>query len=181
MNQEQSLSTRDKDQIEWYESIVFALVVLVLIFTFCVRVAAVRGVSMEPTLQSGDRILLQSTGYAPARGDVVVVDDRIEYGTPLVKRVVALGGDTVSIDFNAGVVYVNGEALDEPYTMEPTLLAEGQEFPLVVPEGQVFLMGDNRNQSKDSRNPEIGCIDQRDILGRAIARIYPLEKIGVIR
>ena len=178
---ENSKNSRSRDQIEWFESIVFALTVLVLVFTFVVRVAAVNGISMENTLQPGARLLLQSVGYTPQRGDVVVTDDLIDYGKPLVKRVIALGGDVVDIDFQAGAVPVNGETLEEPYIRELTLLDEGQTFPLTVPQGKLFLMGDNRCQSKDSRSPEIGCIDERDILGKAILRIFPLQKIGVIQ
>ena len=120
-------------------------------------------------------------GYTPQRGDVVVTDDLIDYGKPLVKRVIAVGGDVVDIDFQTGAVTVNGETLEEPYIRELTLLDEGQTFPLTVPQGKLFLMGDNRCQSKDSRSPEIGCIDERDILGKAILRIFPLQKIGVIQ
>ena len=178
---ENSKNSRSRDQIEWFESIVFALTVLVLMFTFVVRVAAVNGISMENTLQPGDRLLLQSVGYTPQRGDVVVTDDLIDYGKPLVKRVIALGGDVVDIDFQTGAVTVNGETLEEPYIRELTLLDEGQTFPLTVPQGKLFLMGDNRCQSKDSRSPEIGCIDERDILGKTILRIFPLQKIGVIQ
>ena len=178
---ENSKNSRSRDQIEWFESIVFALTVLVLVFTFVVRVAAVNGISMENTLQPGDRPLLQSVGYTPQRGDVVVTDDLIDYGKPLVKRVIAVGGDVVDIDFQTGAVTVNGETLEEPYIREITLLDEGQTFPLTVPQGKLFLMGDNRCQSKDSRSPEIGCIDERDILGKAILRIFPLQKIGVIQ
>ena len=154
---ENSKNSRSRDQIEWFESIVFALTVLVLVFTFVVRVAAVNGISMENTLQPGDRLLLQSVGYTPQRGDVV------------------------DINFQTGAVTVNGETLEEPYIRELTLLDEGQTFPLTVPQGKLFLMGDNRCQSKDSRSPEIGCIDERDILGKAILRIFPLQKIGVIQ
>lgn len=178
---ENSKNSRSRDQIEWFESIVFALTVLVLVFTFVVRVAAVNGISMENTLQPGDRLLLQSVGYTPQRGDVVVTDDLIDYGKPLVKRVIAVGGDVVDIDFQTGAVTVNGETLEEPYIRELTLLDEDQTFPLTVPQGKLFLMGDNRCQSKDSRSPEIGCIDERDILGKAILRIFPLQKIGVIQ
>ena len=178
---ENSKNSRSRDQIEWFESIVFALTVLVLVFTFVVRVAAVNGISMENTLQPGDRLLLQSVGYTPQRGDVVVTDALIDYGKPLVKRVIAVGGDVVDIDFQTGAVTVNGKTLEEPYIRELTLLDEGQTFPLTVPQGKLFLMGDNRCQSKDSRSPVIGCIVERDILGKAILRIFPLQKIGVIQ
>ena len=173
-------SARNRSILEWFDSVVFALVFLVVLFTFFVRIAAVRGSSMETTLQGGDRILLQQIGYTPHRGDIVVLDDRIDYGMPLVKRIIAMGGDTVDIDFEAGEVFVNGEKLEEPYIKDPTRLYEGTDFPLTVPEGHVFLMGDNRMGSKDSRHPDIGCIDERDILGRGFFRVFPLQKWGTI-
>lgn len=178
---ENSKNSRSRDQIEWFESIVFALTVLVLVFTFVVRVAAVNGISMENTLQPGDRLLLQSVGYTPQRGDVVVTDDLIDYGKPLVKRVIGKAGDTIDIDFTAGIVYRNGEALDEPYTAEPTYTYEGIDFPLTVPDNCLFIMGDNRNGSKDSRSTDIGCVDTRDILGTALWRILPFSKIGAVQ
>lgn len=177
---ENKASARNRSWLEWYESIVFAMAFLVVLFTFFVRVAAVRGSSMEGTLQNGDRILLWELGYTPQHGDIVVVGDSIDYGLPLVKRVIALGGDTVDIDFNSGNVTVNGQILEEPYILAPTKLYEGVDFPVTVPEGTVFLMGDNRMGSKDSRNPEIGFIDERDILGRAVFRIFPMSKMGAV-
>lgn len=177
---ENNASARNQGLLEWYESIVFAMVFLVVLFTLFVRIAAVRGSSMEGTLQGGDRILLWGLGYTPQRGDIVVVDDAIDYGAPLVKRVIALGGDTVDIDFETGDVLVNDEVLVEPYILAPTKLYEGVDFPVTVPEGKVFLMGDNRMGSKDSRNPAIGFIDERDILGHAVFRIFPMKKMGAI-
>jgi len=111
---------------------------------------------------------------------VVVVDSYINYGKPLVKRVIAKGGDTVDIDVEQGLVYVNGEALDEPYVPEGTLSTGNVEFPLTVPEGTLFLMGDNRQHSTDSRSSDVGFIDERDILGKVVLRIYPFNKIGLI-
>lgn len=173
-------TSSNRGWLEWYESMVFALVFLVLLFTFVIRIAAVRGSSMVPTLYSGDRIVLQQIGYKPKRGDIVVVDDYIDYGDPLVKRIIAMGGDTVDINFVSGDVWVNGNLLHEPYILDKTKLKEGVEFPVTVPEGKVFLMGDNRMGSKDSRDAEIGFIDERDILGRGVFRIFPLNKIGAI-
>lgn len=178
---ENSKNSRSRDQIEWFESIVFALTVLVLVFTFVVRVAAVNGISMENTLQPGDRLLLQSVGYTPQRGDVVVTDDLIDYGKPLVKRVIAKGGDTVSIDYTTGAVEVNGEVLQEDYIAEPTYLGYDVEFPYTVPEGAVFVMGDNRNQSLDSRSTYVGCIDERDILGKVLLCFMPFTDFGVVK
>lgn len=174
------LAKQNRNALDWYESIVFAILLVAVIFTFAVRIVRVDGHSMDNTLADGERLLISSTPYTPERGQVVVVDRYAAYGKPLVKRVIAVGGDTVDINFGTGVVSVNGTPLEEPYTAEPTYLQESVTFPLTVPDGCLFLMGDNRNHSMDSRAEEIGCIDQRDILGRALARLMPLNKFGVI-
>ena len=177
----QKQKKKNQNIVEWYEALIFALAFLVLLFTFVVRVVAVNGSSMVPTLHSGDRLLVQSSLFGVDRGDVVVVDSYIEYGKPLVKRVIAVGGDQVDIDAEAGQVFVNGQLLDEPYIAEPTHQAGNMEFPLTVPEGCVFVMGDNRMHSTDSRFQDIGFIDERDILGRVLYRIYPFDSIGSIQ
>ncbi|EJX02383.1 Peptidase S26A, signal peptidase I [gut metagenome] len=172
---------KNKDMLEWYDALVFAVAVLVLVFAFCVRIVVVSGHSMDSTLTEGDRLLVQSTLYKPHHGDVVVVDGYTDYGKPLVKRVIAVGGDVVDIDPNQGLVYVNGEALKEPYLNDGTTLGTGDtEFPITVPEGTLFLMGDNRQHSTDSRDSSIGCIDERDILGKVLVRLFPIEKFGRI-
>lgn len=165
---------------EWYDSLVFALVVIVLVFVFVCRIIVVSGSSMVPTLQGGDRVVVQNLLYQPERGDVVVVDSYIEYGDPLVKRIIAMGGDTVDIDFDTGQVTVNGEVLDEPYISAPTQQSFDVEFPLTVPEGQVFLMGDNRPHSTDSRSSQVGFVDERSILGKVLFRIAPFNRLGKI-
>lgn len=172
---------KNLDALEWYESMALGAVLLVLLFTFVLRVAVVDGSSMNPTLVNGDRVLLRSIGYQPSRGDPVVIDAYISYGKPLCKRVIALGGDTVDINFDTGAVTVNGTELTEPYIKDLTHQPEGVQFPIVVPEGCVFVMGDNRNNSKDSRSPDIGCIDQRDLLGKIIFRITPIGSAGRIQ
>lgn len=165
---------------EWYDSLVFALTVIVLIFVFLVRIITVSGNSMNPTLNWGDRIAVQSMLYTPKRGDVVVVDSYSQYGDPLVKRVIAVGGDTLDIHFDTGDVILNGEVLDEPYILAPTTDAADVTFPLEVPEGCVFVMGDNRPGSLDSRSTDIGFIDARDILGKVIMRVAPFQNFGMI-
>ena len=172
---------RRKALLEWYEALIFGAVLVVLIFTFLFRVAVVQGSSMNPTLSSGDRVLLWSAGYTPSRGDVVVVDGYTLYEKALCKRIIALGGDQVDIDFVSGSVYVNGQLLEEDYIAHPTQLSEGVAFPLTVPEGTVFVLGDNRMNSTDSRSPEIGCIDQRDLLGKVVLRLLPVSEFGVIQ
>lgn len=166
--------------LEWFDALIFALTLVLLILLFIVRTVNVDGISMVPTLQDGDQLLARSVAYKAQRGDIVVIDGYTSYGDPLVKRVIGLGGDTIDIDFDAGEVYVNEEMLDEPYIAEPTHRQFDVKFPVTVPEGYVFLMGDNRHWSKDSRDSEIGFIDERDILGKAVFRIMPFDSFGLL-
>ena len=168
---------RNKEILEWYDALAVAVAVIALVFTFGLRVVQVDGHSMQPTLLNGERLLMTPLG-SPDYGDVVIVDSYIPYGKPLVKRVIGKAGDTMDIDFTAGIVYRNGEALDEPYTAEPTYLYESVDFPITVPDGCLFLMGDNRNNSTDSRDTRVGCVDERDIMGAAVLRVLPFGKIG---
>ncbi len=167
--------------VEWVESSVFTCTLLVLVFLFFFRAVQVSGTSMEPTLMNGDKIILRSIGYTPERGDVVVVDGYTRYGEPLVKRVIALGGDEVDIDLTTSDVYVNGERLEEPYLGSMISSLGDVTFPLIVPEGTLFVLGDNRRVSLDSRSSKIGFIDSRDILGKVVFRIFPLNAIGGIQ
>lgn len=168
---------RNKGILEWCDALAVAVAVIALIFTFVIRIVQVDGSSMNPSLFDGERILI-ATFLQPDYGDVVIIDSYIPYGKPLVKRVIGMAGDTIDIDFQTGIVYRNGQALSEPYTAEPTWTYEGVDFPLTVPEGCLFIMGDNRNNSKDSRDAEIGCVDTRDVLGVAIWRLLPFGKMG---
>ena len=158
-----------RDFVSW-------LVGILLVFLLLFRVIVVSGPSMNQTLVNGDYLLLiNNILYTqPKQGDVVVAaKESFKNGEPIIKRVIATEGQWVDIDFETGIVYVNGNALDEPYVNTPTNLYEGVEFPLMVEEGCIFVMGDNRNESKDSRSPEIGLIDQREILGKAIFLFLP--------
>lgn len=170
---------RNCDTLEWYDALAVAVAAIALIFTFAVRIVQVDGSSMNPTLYNGERVLI-GTFLKPDYGDVVIIDSYIPYGKPLVKRVIGKAGDTIDIDFDKGIVYRNGEALDEPYTAEPTWTYESVDFPITVPDGCLFIMGDNRNNSKDSRDREIGCVDTRDVLGVALWRIMPFSKMGAV-
>lgn len=170
----------NSDLLEWYDALIFALTILVVVFVFFLRVVAVDGISMEPTLQGGDRLIVQSIGYTPSRGDVVVIDGYINYGKPLVKRIIATGGDIVDIDPATGAVSVNGEVLDEPYINNQTTINGDVTFPCTVPAGCLFVMGDNRQYSSDSRASNIGFIDERDVLGKVIFRFFPVSQIGGI-
>ena len=166
-----------KDAILLYlHDFVTWLVVILLVFLLLFRVVVVSGPSMNNTLLHGDYLLLLNNVFyhEPEHGDIVVVSkDSYKDGEPIIKRVIATEGQWVDIDFDAGIVYVNGTALNEPYTNTATNLYEGVNFPLMVGEGCVFVMGDNRNESKDSRSPEIGQVDKREILGKAIFLFLP--------
>lgn len=162
--------------LEYLKDICHLLALIVLVFTFCARFVVVSGDSMFDTLVDGDYLLLveESVCGELERGDIVVAAmDRFRNGSPIVKRVIATEGQTVDIDFYAGIVYVDGVALEEEYTYTPTNYPEGMEFPLVVEEGCLFLMGDNRNESMDSRSLEIGQVDRREILGKAVFIMMP--------
>ncbi len=165
----------------WLQPFLFALTVLFLISTFLGRLIGVKGSSMVPTLHDKDMLLLQSIGYSPKAGDIVVLSEQsFEEGTPIVKRVIATENQTVDIDYDAGAVYVDGVALDEPYLgesmREPTWETTSRHFE--VPEGHIFVLGDNRNNSSDSRDPRVGMVDERCVLGRAVWRLIPFGGIG---
>ena len=167
----------EKNAVLYYlRDFVTWLVGILLVFLLLFRVIVVSGPSMNQTLVHGDYLLLiNNLLYAePKQGDVVVAaKDSFKNGEPIIKRVIATEGQWVDIDFEAGIVYVNGNAQAEPYVNTPTNLYEGVDFPLLVEEGCIFVMGDNRNESKDSRSPEIGQIDKREILGKAIFLFIP--------
>ena len=174
-------TVRGQNVFEWYEALISAALVLVLVFSLFFRIIQVDGSSMVPTLVNGDKLIVWGAGYTPQRGDVVIVDSYTSYGKPLVKRVIAKGGDVVNIDYQAGKVSVNGEVLQEAYIAEPTYLGYDVTFPYTVPEGTVFVMGDNRNQSLDSRSTYVGCIDERDILGKVLLCFMPFTDFGVVK
>ena len=167
------LKERRGETFDWIQSLVVALVLCVLIFSFVARVIVVSGTSMLDTLHSNDRILISDLFYSPRQGDIVVVRKESFSSEPIVKRVIAVAGQTVNMDFDAGVVYVDGQALDEPYTYTPTNRRIDFEDEVVVPEGCLFLMGDNRNGSTDSRDDRIGFVDERLVMGRAIFLLVP--------
>ena len=160
---------------EWLQPLVLTFTVMTLILTFLTPIVGVVGSSMQDTLQSGDRLLTVRPWLLSEirRGDIVIVRKESFDAAPIVKRVIAIGGDTVDIDFDRGIVTVNGEVLEEPYIKELTFLDEGQRFPLKVGEGHMFLMGDNRNNSSDSRNPALGTVSEREIIGRAVILLFP--------
>lgn len=177
--QEKEQPARDRqegrDLYEWVQALVCSVLAVVLLFTFVIRLIGVDGHSMVPTLQDGDRLLvLSSLLYDDyAYGDIVVLRKSEFLEEPIVKRVIATEGQTVDIDFESGSVYVDGTLLDEPYVNELTFLQEGTEFPLTVPEGCIFVMGDNRNHSSDSRDARLGTVDTRYVIGKAVFLAFP--------
>lgn len=153
-------------------SIVTALLLIFIIFTFVCRPASVVGSSMEPTLKEGDWLLtVPKSEYA--YGDIVIITQPNKFNEPIVKRIIATEGQTVDINFVSGQVFVDGVELDEPYIAELTRRSGDVTFPLTVPDGKVFVMGDNRMHSSDSRTTDIGFIDTRYILGKATVRVLP--------
>ena len=153
-------------------SICAAVVFGILIFIFIFHVTTVRGSSMNDTLLGGDRLFTSDLFYTPEQGDIVIFRTPY-YDEPLIKRVIAIGGQTVDIDFQTGEVYVDGILQQEDYIKEPTRISNGFSGPLTVPEGMLFVMGDNRNNSNDSRLPAIGCIDVRAVQGKAFFILMP--------
>ena len=158
---------------DWMQSLVFALIICILVFVFLFRIVDVSGDSMNPTLTNGDKLVVSDVFYKPKQGDIVIFR-KDEY-----KRVIATEGQTVEIDFDRGRVYVDGELLDEPYIAEPTRNQLDFKGAQTVPEGCVFVMGDNRNASSDSRKAEIGMVDERLIVGKVLLRVFPLDSIGI--
>jgi signal peptidase I len=168
----------------YLHDLLFLLVGVVLLLSLVFRMVIVDGDSMYDTLVDGDYLILLSNViyHEPDAGDIVVVSkDAFRNGTPIVKRIIATEGQTVDIDFATGTVYVDGQALDEPYIHTPTTNPEGMRFPLVVEDNCIFVMGDNRGRSMDSRDPEIGLIDEREIIGKAIFLLIPGDDKGTVQ
>lgn len=170
------------DLFYWAEALVLALTFLVILSVFFVRFSGVDGSSMLPTLVDREQVLVRVFGYdEPERGDIVVIYAPYYENEPLVKRVIAKGGDVVDIDPASGAVSVNGEELYEPYILEAIRDRGAHEYPYTVPEGHVFVMGDNRNGSSDSRRAEIGALPYENIIGKVFFRVFPFSRIGRVQ
>lgn len=170
------------DLFDFLEIFVVCSAIVVILFSFVGRLTVVEGESMENTLIDGDFLVIRSAFYEPKQGDIVVIHDTSNlgiYGEPLVKRVIAVGGQTIDIDFETWTVTVDGKVLDEPYIkLTGPTLTSAWEYPLTVPENEIFVMGDNRNHSGDSRAYQVGTIDKRCVVGKAIMRVFPLDSFG---
>ena len=170
---------RRREVYDWIQCLMVALIICVALFVFFIRVIDVSGSSMLPTLTNGDKMIVSDLFYKPKAGDVVVFkSDTYDPNKALVKRIIATEGQEINIDFDHGIVYVDGQPLDEKYIMQPTTTKLDFIGPKEVPEGCVFVMGDNRNASTDSRKKEIGMVDERMIIGRVYAVIFPLSELG---
>ncbi len=171
--------TNWKRQIfEWVRSLVIAGLLAALMFGAVIRFVMVDGNSMSPTLHDGDRMIMYTLFYHPENGDIVILSDKTGLDLPLVKRVIATAGQTVSLSTD-GVVFVDEQPLDEPYIAEEWNDPGDLTYPLTVPEGKIFVLGDNRNHSTDSRSAQIGLVDEKEVLGKVIFRFWPLDRIGL--
>lgn len=189
-----------KDAYEWIHCIIAAVILCVLLFVLAARVIDVVGPSMLPSLEEGDKIIITRLAGDYEQGDIVVLQAKRFKREPIVKRIVATGGQKLTIDFADGTLSVDGKVMDEPYILERTIDRydlmdplyydtygikpdediSGDAVTVTVPEGCLFVMGDNRNNSSDSRVNTIAFIDERDVMGKVVFRIYPFEKIGAI-
>lgn len=170
----------------WLQPLILALAAMILIYVFVGRIIGVDGKSMMPTLHDHDMLVLQHLGYQPAQGDIVVLTQRSFSDKPIVKRVIATGGQTVDVDYDANTVTVTDRdgtrhVLDEPYLGEPMRLPSSlSNSHIQVPEGSICVFGDNRNNSTDSRSPSVGTVDERCVLGRAVMILLPFQRFGVL-
>ena len=174
----ESESEQNKTRMElydWLQCIVSAIICGIFIFVFVGRTIGVDGSSMMKTLHNNDRVIMSNLFYTPKQGDIVVFQTSTDSfgGTPLVKRVIAVAGQTIDIDFQSGDVYIDGIVKYEPYINEPTHSRINFVGPVTVPEGFIFVMGDNRNHSSDSRDARVGLVDTRYILGRVLLVAIP--------
>ena len=160
---------------DWLQCIVSAVICGIFIFVFIGRTIGVEGDSMRQTLHWNDRIIMSNLFYTPKNGDVIVFRAPTDLfgSTPLVKRVIATAGQTIDINFETGDVFVDGIVQNEPYINERTNNRLSFQGPVLIPDGYVFVMGDNRNHSSDSREARIGLIDTRYILGKVLFIAIP--------
>lgn len=175
---------------EWIDCAVITVVVILLVFTFLFRQVRISGNSMYPTLQNNERVIVSDLLYTPKYGDIVVISSEVYENLPIIKRVIATEGQWIDIrdgevlvgDSKNDLHAVGQEFIGNLYT--EAVLAGGSygyhEYPLQIPEGKVFVLGDNRTVSLDSRTTEIGLIDRNQILGKALYRVYPFENLGSI-
>lgn len=166
---------------DWADALVTSLIFIVLLISFVMKLTIVDGPSMMPTLIDGERLIISNILFKPQVGDIVVISKKSFSEDPIVKRIIALEGQEVDINAVEHTVSVDNQILKEEYINDLTRTLYDVEFPCVVPPNCVFVMGDNRNESLDSRDKRIGFVDKREILGKVLIRIYPFTKIGSIK
>ena len=173
-----------KELFEWVELFAYSVGIVIVLFTFFCRIAVVSGPSMESTLFNGEVLLVSDLFYEPTPGDIIVFQSNTIFDNEaIVKRVIATEGQVVDIDFQNWIVYVDGKAVEEPYVNAEAgryMNASDYTFPLTVEPGKIFVMGDNRNHSTDSRDKRIGLIDERFVLGRVLFRVLPTDSFGTV-
>lgn len=167
-----------KEVFGWFRDIAIAVILVLLIFNFVGQKTNVVGKSMEPTLYDGDQLIIDKLSYRfgeVERFDIIVFpyEPKLYY----IKRVIAMPGEEVKIE--DGQVYVDDAVIDDAYGFD-IIREYGNNLPLVVPEGEYFVMGDNRNKSSDSRYTDVGTIDKEDIIGKAIVRLWPMTSFGAL-
>lgn len=170
---------------EWLEIFIISVAAVFILFSFVARVAVVDGNSMYPTLSNNDKLLVRQLFYTPKQGDVIVCQSE-NYGLdkPLVKRIIATEGQKVRLDRETWTIYINGFPLDEPYLVKGTEAMVDWEYDtdeIIIPEGHVFVLGDNRNNSLDSRFYNVGMIDERYIIGQVVYRLLPFSVFGAVK
>jgi len=185
-----------EELFDWIEIFSSALLTVILLFTFIFRLVTVQGPSMEQTLHEKENLIISNLFYTPKQGDIVVIQvPNPNFPTPIIKRVIAVEGQEVSFDFEKWLVYVDGEpiyeidgeAVIEPYVnYERGKYMNGGEnitdsMPIMIEPGKIFVMGDNRNHSSDSRSASIGQVDIRNVVGRVLVRVFPFDKFGVVK
>lgn len=180
--QSEEESSATQSCFEWLQAIVTAVVIVVLLLTFVFRLVDVDGESMTNTLHNSDKVFVTSLLYEPKDRDIVVISHGQEYNKPIIKRVIATEGQSVKIDYENRQVMVDGVVIDEPYIREPMVFKEvfSNPIPDVIPEGMVFVMGDNRNNSLDSRSQQVGLINKDDIIGKAQAVVFPFDRFSTL-
>ncbi|MBE6787178.1 MAG: signal peptidase I [Ruminococcaceae bacterium] len=188
---QQETKDNKKDFFEWLDVVSVALITVIIIFGFVFRIATISGTSMLDTLKHNEKVIITNLFYEPKQSDIVVIsrnmynstEDINEGSGPIIKRVIATENQTVDIDFEQGIVYVDGVALEEDYISTPTTVKHSVDFPVTVPKGHIFVLGDNRAVSLDSRSTSIGnngMIDKRYVLGHAVFRIFPFGEMGLL-
>ncbi len=165
---------------EWLETFIQAIIIVVMLMTFAFRVVTVDGDSMRETLHHQDRLIVMRWDYTPKNGDIVVISQGRFIDKPIIKRVIATEGQSLEIDYEKGTVTVDGKVLNETYIKEPMWRQGDADIPKVIPKGYYFVMGDNRNNSADSRFTEVGLIPREHIVGKASFRVFPLSAIGAL-